>query len=133
MRKNDARGRRKFCHTISVREGSSLKCIFLSKRLLPEGKEVGFTQSLREKIALLSTGLRLYVVERFSANFSENFSEADSGRQQREIQNRASLLVQLSITSMFNLSPKKPALFFTEPKQKKTLDGRDKFGPYLPF
>ena len=37
-----------------------------------------------------------YVFARFSANFSENGSEADSGRQQREIQNHSSLLVQLS-------------------------------------
>ena len=39
------------------------------------------------------------MVARFSANFSENCSEAVG--QQREIQNHASLLVQLSSVSQF--------------------------------
>ena len=51
------------------------------------------------------------MVERFSAHFNENCSEADSGAvgQQREIQNRASLLVQHRKTVLsFKESPREP-------------------------
>ena len=59
----------------------------------------GFFEHVYELSAPIMYWVRLqglYVVERFSANVSENSDRGGPWGQQREIQNRTSLLVQLN-------------------------------------